>query len=338
MALARRRVRTDAVESSGIRFDGAATVLDPLSMAKPSLCVCILLMSLIDFMVPPAMAKNVWSDHRVQNLSCKNVSSDSVARAIRPSVYDTANHLPYQNWSFLWGLYDLANCWSLSRFQRLYFLMREPNAGLGLTEFSNQARSEEMYDDEQGWKGFPLKGFWFLPDQTDPRWAAWESGWHESGISSPRPIERGRKPDLEFYQVLRFHQIDNLRYLKGPIARTIADNKTTWSELSKSMTNGRKPLLLLRPDPYYQHVVVAKRIEATATGANIWVYDSNSPGLERPVVWNKSTSMFSAFEIVNGMPVPDAHAPLGVFVVDRDENESLLKSLATHYQQICAQP
>ncbi|CAN5635486.1 hypothetical protein BH10BDE1_BH10BDE1_10770 [soil metagenome] len=284
-----------------------------------------------------AEARTNWSDHRVENLSCKNVTANSVAQAIRPVVYDVSNHLPYQNWSFHWGLYDLANCWSLSRFQRLYFMMREPNAGLGLTEFSNQVRSEDMYEDDHGWKGFPLKSFWFLPDQADARWRTWENGWTETG-SSPRSLARGLKADIEYYQVLRFHQIDNLRYLKGPIARTVADNQATWSDLSSSIANGRKPLLLLRPDPYYQHVVVAKRIETTATGANIWVYDSNAPSLERPVVWIKSTSMFTAFEIVDGFPVPDARAPLGVFVVDRDENEKMLESLATHYQQVCAKP
>jgi hypothetical protein len=282
-------------------------------------------------------ARAAWSDHRVQNLSCQNVTADSVALAIRPEVYEVSNHLRYRNWSFPWGFYDLANCWSLSRFQRLYFLMREPSAGLGLREFSNQARSKDMYEDEGGWKGFPLGGFWFLPDQSDARWQAWESGWNEPG-GSDRPLERGRKPDLEYYQVLRFHQIENLRYLNGPIERTVVENRSTWTELSDSITNGRKPLLLLRPDPYYQHVVVAKRIETTPTGAKIWVYDSNAPWLERPVIWNQSTAMFSAFEIVDGMPVPDSRAPLGVFIVDRDENENMLKSLATHYQQLCSKP
>ena len=277
------------------------------------------------------------SDHRVQNLSCRNVTANSVANAIRPDNFSTANHLPYKNWEFQWGFYKLAGCWSLSRFQRLYFYLREPAAGLSLTELSNQTRSEEMYEDGASWKGFPLKKFWFMPEQTNSRWPAWESGWFESGSMAP-DLERGLKPDIEYYQALRFHQLENIRLLKGPMARTIAENNATWNDLSRLVSTGRKPLIVLRPDKYYQHVVVVKRIQATASGADLWVYDSNAPWLDRKVVWDKKSSMFTAFEVVDGMPVPDARAALGVFIVDEDENERVLESLAVHYQNLCSAP
>jgi hypothetical protein len=281
-----------------------------------------------------AEAKSL-SDHRVKNLSCQSVNSDSVAKAIRPEVYSQANHLPYQNWSFQWGVYQLAGCWSLSRFQRLYFYMHEPKATPSMNEFSDQVRSEEMYDDGREWKGFPLDRFAFMPNQADATWTNWEKGWFETG-TNPRALERGLKPDIEYYQALRFHQIDNLKYLRGPLARTVTENNTTWSELSGLIASGRKPLMLLRPAVYTQHVVVAKRIEVTATGAKIWVYDSNSPLIERAVTWDRATAMFSAFEIIDGMAVPDPHAALGVFLVDGDENEKLLDSLAEHYRSVCA--
>ncbi len=207
-----------------------------------------------------------------------------------------------------------------------------------MTDFSNQARSKDMYDDGQGWKAFPLDKFWFLPDQGDSRWTSWENGWYESG-SSPQALERGLKPDIEYYQALRFHQLENIKYLKGPLARTPAENDTTWSDLSSLIANGRHPLILLRPARYNQHVVVAKRIEKTTTGANIWVYDSNAPSIERMVVWDQTSAMFTAFDIVNGLRgVSDPSAALGVFIVDDEENERLLESLATHYTAVCARP
>lgn len=278
------------------------------------------------------------NDHRVQNLSCQNVTADSVARSIRSDVFSVKNHLPYQNWAFQYGAYQLAGCWSLSRFQRLYFYLREPAALVGMTEFSNQARSQDMYEDDQGWKAFPLRQFWFLPDQSDARWANWEKGWIQAGGAQPRGLARGLKPDIEYYQALRFHQLENIRYLKGPIARTVAENQTTWSDLSTLIAKGRKPLILLRPDRYYQHVVIVKRIDFTKSGAKLWVYDSNSPWAERHVLWDSASSMFTAFDVIDGMPVPDSRAPVGVFIVDQDENENMLRSLATHYRQVCARP
>lgn len=285
-----------------------------------------------------AAARSAVSDHRVRNLSCSNVTADTVAAALKPEVFSMDHHLPYRNWSFRYGAYELANCWSLSRFQRLYFHLREPASAPSLQNFSDQARSREMYEDDQGWKPFPIKGFWFVPDQSDARWRAWEKGWTQPAVSWPYGLDRGLKPDIEYYQALRFHQLENLRYLKGPIERTPAENRATWTELSKLVSTKRLPLILLRPDRYYQHVVVVKGLEVTKTGAKIRVYDSNSPWGEREMYWDDATAMFSAFNIVNGMPVPDPTAPVGVFIVDKDENEAMLRSLATHYRAVCAKP
>ncbi len=275
------------------------------------------------------------SDHRVLSLSCGNVTANSVAKALRLDAFDMSHHLPVRNWAFRYGLYDLAGCWSLSRFQRLYFYLREPGRSPAFTDFSNQARSMEMYESENEWKAFPLDKFRFVPDYTDPLWAKWEKGMLESGWSA-RPLERGLKPDIEYYQALRFHQLENLRYLKGPNERTPVENSKLFAEVQSLLASGRHPLLLLRPDRYYQHVVLAKRIDYTATGATIWVYDSNSPWFERPVQWHRANQMYSAFEIINGMPVPDPRANIGVFIVDQDENERLLESLAAHYKIQCS--
>ncbi len=297
-----------------------------------------ILIAFSNFLPVAASARSSISDHRVKNLSCANVTADSVASALKPDVFSTAHHLPYQNWSFRYGAYELANCWSLSRFQRLYFHLRDPASAPSLQNFSDQVRSREMYEDDQGWKPFPLKGFWFVPDQADSRWRAWEKGWTQPSVQWPQGLERGLKPDIEYYQALRFHQLENIRYLKGPIERTPAENQATWSELSKLVASRRLPLILLRPDRYYQHVVVVKSLELTKTGAKIRVYDSNAPWSEREMFWDSATSMFTAFDIVYGMPIPDPAAPVGVFIVDKDENEEMLRSLATHYRAVCAKP
>ncbi len=289
----------------------------------------------IIFLASQQAAGGFISDHRVKNLNCSNVNADSVAKALRDEAFEVSQHLPVRNWAFRYGLYDLAGCWSLSRFQRLYFYLREPGRNPAFADFSNQARSREMYEDEHEWKPVPLDKYWFVPDFTDPIWAKWEKGTVESGWSA-RPLERGLKPDIEYYQALRFHQLENIRYLNGPNERTRAENAKLINEIHGLLQSGRHPLILLRPDRYYQHVVLAKKIDFTPEGATIWVYDSNSPWIERPLYWHRSEQMFSAFEIIDGMPVPDSKAFVGVFIIDQDENERLLESLAAHYKSQCA--
>lgn len=127
-----------------------------------------------------------------------------------------------------------------------------------------------------------------MPDLSESLWRDWERGTTESGWSGGH-LSRGRKPDIEFYQVHRFHQ----------------------------------------------HVVMVKEIQWTAEGASLRVYDSNSSWLDREVVWHRREEMFSAFDVINGMPVPDPRAFVGVFLVDQDENERVLESLVSHYRQVC---
>lgn len=110
------------------------------------------------------------------------------------------------------------------------------------------------------------------------------------------------------------------------------------AEIQSLVARGRKPLIILRPDRYYQHVVMIKDIQPTPIGASIRVYDSNSPWLDREVVWHRNEEMFSAFDVINGMPVPDASAFVGVFIVDQEENERVLESLVAHYRQVCQSP
>lgn len=302
---------------------------------------CRLFASLIvvGFVTSPVQAQ-VISDHRVEELACSNLNGkmdsakDQLAQAIRNDVFFEIHHVPVQNWGFRYGLYDLAACWSMSRFQRLYFFLREPGSMRSLVELSNQARAHEMYEDEFGWKSFPLNRYWFLPEYGDPIWRDWERGFTENGWSGVS-LSRGLKPDIEFYQAFRFHQLENIRYVGGPDSRTRVENRKTWSTIQDLIARGRKPLIILRPDRYYQHVVMVKDVQFTPQGASLRVYDSNSPWMDREVIWHRAEEMFSAFDVINGMPIPDPRAFIGVFVVDQDENERLLESLVAHYRQIC---
>jgi hypothetical protein len=282
----------------------------------------------------------VVSDHRVDSLDCSKMNGkledakDHLALSIRPDVFQEWHNLPNRNWSFRYGLYDLAACWSLSRFQRLYFFLREPGKTPTIRELSDQARAHEMYEDETGWKSFPLKRFWFLPDYSEPIWRDWERGVLENGWSGA-PLARALKEDLEFYQIYRFHQLENIRYIRGPDSRTPAENRTTWSSIRELVARGRKPLIILRPDRYYQHVVLVKEIQMNPRGAILKVYDSNSPWMDKDVIWHQNEEMFTAFDVIDGMPVPNPKAYVGVFIVDEDENERLLESLVTHYRHVC---
>src|SRR4051794_22061346 len=93
-----------------------------LGSAVLSLSIHSVMISALFVISDHAFAKTL-TDHRVKSLSCQNVTADSVARAMKPEVFSSSNHLPYENWSFQWGLYELGDCWSLSRFQRLYFYL-----------------------------------------------------------------------------------------------------------------------------------------------------------------------------------------------------------------------
>ena len=63
-------------------------------------------------------AKNI-SDELVENLSCENITTDSIYAHIKDDGFSVERSILQQNWST--GV--IANCWSLSHAQRLHFYL-----------------------------------------------------------------------------------------------------------------------------------------------------------------------------------------------------------------------
>jgi hypothetical protein len=271
----------------------------------------------------PVYAQNVLSDDLVTNLSCENLSKGKILQSIDPQrAFAASRHIPIKNWSFSVGLYDLANCWSLSHSQRILFylgrndLQESPEA---LTQSLNMIRK-------------------YLPkNQIYNEWhmVPWNLDWFEKmlqGIDSNRNFRN----DVQAYQNRRFHDVDNASYLNGNRERSTKENVSSFQTLTQNMSEKRLTSLLLRPALRTQHVVVAKYSITRPTGEiDYFVYDSNYPEKEMTVTYHPKTQHFYAPEIVDYFKISRPQDPIGVFLVDNQDIDPMIDSLFNYYQQTC---
>lgn len=298
----------------------------------------------LSFYSPQAIS---LEDERFPGLSCKDVTeSEDPAKTIlhffsRTKVDSSELHVPVRNWSFSVGLYDLANCWSLSRFQRLtYYLGRSQSAEnskkvektLDMIRLFLPALRGESADITNeyrpSWNLFPWTAT-FLKKLFQGR-----EDWVGQGIH----VFRNFKTDIETYQNYRFHDlIRNFPYVLDDNARPKDVNAKTFRNLSQLTKSNALPLILIRPIRWTQHVVLAKRVvPLNESWSRVWVYDSNLPEVENYFDYNSSTQEFHAPEVVRGFAgVKDPWRPVGVFIVDEGERRDVLDYLVEYFQERC---
>lgn len=278
------------------------------------------------------------TDDLVENLDCRQVSESEVLRKLRRTTIDSAEfHTPWTNWSFSAGLYELANCWSLSRFQMLStYLGHDSSPQSSVRETLNmiRLRFENQNPDAKPTATYsaPLTTF------------NWSSDYFQQLVQGVTDSQNGRsvirnfKSEIEAYQVYRFHDLlRNWRYIWSGRERSTKENAKSLNQLSQNLAQNKMTLLLLRPHRLSQHVVMAKRFEKiSSTVTRFWVYDSNSPRTEQSFYYRHDVQQFFAPDIVRGLAhVTDPYVPVGLFIVDEKERDSAVKKLAQHYKKRC---
>jgi hypothetical protein len=290
------------------------------------------------------------ADERFPNLRCQEVNKgldgDRLLSYFSRNQIDGASlHIPVANWGFSVGLYDLANCWSLSRFQRLAYFLGRPHQLSDATSVQKTLDMTRLFLPEirEEGDGFGNR----IVNRYHPSWALfpWSYrffaqlwGGYAQELSDGSAFHRDFKHDIELYQNYRFHNlIYNFPYILADNARPTWVNRKTITRLKTNLTQNALPLILIRPVLWSQHVVLAKRFQIlNPDWVRIWVYDSNYPRIENYMDYNVQTSEFYAPEIIRGLAyVRDPWKPVGVFIIDEGERRDVLNFLVKYFKQRC---
>ncbi|GIL21266.1 MAG: hypothetical protein BroJett041_23800 [Candidatus Jettenia caeni] len=286
------------------------------------------------------LSRQSVTDHLVQDLSCENLTVDSIFQAISVDrAFNPSQHIPLRNWSFQSGPYRLANCWSLSRSQRLIFYLGQfPDAQLDELTVLNMLRGSEPYSYSDG-----PKEWYKIPYTTFP----WNSETFEKllkkqhqDIGQGTILDRHFKAEVEHYQNYRFHDlIRNFKFILDGRERSPDENKSTIQYLQANLKKNRLTLVLIRASRWVQHVVLAKKISQNNNNEiQIEVYDSNQPDRKSIFTYNQSEKHFYAPQLIQGLQgVTDIQSPVGLFIVDEKETTFIGKTLLKHYQAACGE-
>ncbi len=280
-------------------------------------------------------AGDIISDSVVSNLDCSDLSQESFLKSFQQQPRTSKEwHIPVQNWSFSVGLYDLAGCWSLSRSQRLitYLGRTELKATPALIESSlNQFRKYIPWLDEEGRTRFSVhRQYQWIP------WGREAFSSYQKGFTS-EDFTRNFKNDIEAYQNLRFHRIQNIGMIRGDRERSRSQNQKSFLRLKANLEQNKITLVNLRPKRTVQHVVMIKDMTLTHRGHyEFRVYDSNYPFKDQFFSYDPQTQHFYAPEIIKAFrTVSQPEAAVGLYIVDEKEREDLIEALVKTYQRMC---
>lgn len=283
------------------------------------------------------IAANPISDHLVENLSCQNLSKETLLQSMRADFASINNQIPVKNWGFNAGIYDIAGCWSLSRSQRLFYYL----SGFDLRPEHTLKNNLDMIG-----RWVPVWNNFGYIDYKDAKtlslmppfqvmFPELQRGYEQS--VGPKKVLRSFKEDIEVYQIHRFHQfLKNKDYVTGNRERDVKFNRISIATLLKNMDTRRLTLVNLRPALKSQHVVLVKRYEKISDHEILFkVYDSNHPDIENEIFYNLKTEHFYAPSIVKDFKIERPEDPIGLFVVDEEEREQALDLLVKYYRQLC---
>ncbi|WP_413293454.1 hypothetical protein ACLSU7_18900 [Bdellovibrio sp. HCB185ZH] len=306
-----------------------------------------------------AEAKSI-SDSFVKQLSCQNLTVDSIYQAIQPTAFHRYFHIPVANWKFHSGGPTLGVCWGLSSAQRKMFylarfdekeeLSRSDLLRKTLTMFRGAEFTAQQSGNGQArmiqtpatlevlkYSDRSLMSSWALEERKpDGLFPMLNRGYKETinGAATWMTF----KLDLERSQQQHFFRGGNLKMIAGDTAdRSSVENLLTVTQLEKNLKAKRLTMMVLRGGTTTQHVVVAKEIIDMGKYFLIMVYDSNNPLVDMPMYYQKSTQSFHAPAIMSILEKSGDHGrPLGVFIVDEDEQVSIDAALLKYYKAECA--
>ncbi len=301
----------------------------------------------------------VIEDSLVSNLSCQNLTVDSIYRAIRDDAFDESRNLPIRNWAFRHGATPLAGCWGLSSAQRVVSYLARYNESSGSAMSERVASALDMIrgqfveaaynvDDNYGQNNFyhasPLKEYHVfaveessmrssLGQGSDSFWNSLMAGYNQQ--LNGNYLARNFRAEIEASQVAHFFRGGNLRMGMGSGPLSVEENHSTWALLKTNLDQKKLTLINLRSTRTVQHIVMAKSYRELPQGfAEIRVYDSNQPSRDRLVFFHKASGHFYAPDVFK-LLLSEPNIPLGVFVVDEHERTALEKALLVHYRSLC---
>lgn len=250
----------------------------------------------------------VISDSLVKGLRCAELSADTVLSNLQPDAFDSSHNLPIRNWHDAAGI---GHCWSLSHAQRLIYFLGHTGREAPLVEDAHEL---------SGIIGNPLTHL-----------AAFDL------TSSYFNDESRLRSDLEFYQLARFSNPQNLGLLFGGRDRSESDNEQTFDQVRADLHKNWLPMLVLRLNPVEQHVVLVKGIhDPEADGTVVMdLYDSNLPDMDVQMTYSTTEHEFTAPDYIN--EITKTSGPVGIFLVDDQDMQKIQDALVAYYSKICAQ-
>lgn len=290
------------------------------------------------------------SDRLVQNLDCQKLNLSNLKKSIDKNFSAKEFHLPLQNYGIPYMGSEIANCWSLSRTQRLLFYLGRSENDVQNKKLAvlNLVRGSEPYiSDEQikEWTQLDYDTFWWPEDEQLRRQLLQE--WLKpinQNLDAEKIIKRSFKDDLEYFQKRRFGDfIRNGKYIIRSGARAPRINRQTVAKLKFLLQQNELPMIIIRENRMAQHVVIIKSFQETidSKGVNeikFTVYDSNTPWSDNELRFTGYTDHFYAPKIMTGLVgVRNPNAAMGVFIVDENERAYVLNKLFKKYQNICQQ-
>lgn len=234
--------------------------------------------------------------------------------AIRPDAFSVERQLPIKNWS---APFDMAECWSLSHFQRMLFFMGR---------FGSQVDLSAVY---LGTLTDTAKGLNDFYPEVFP----------VTSSADLLDVMHDFKKDIEHYQDWRFTQLGNIEFILGERDRSPKENQRTFEKIQWDLPRGRKPLIVIRAEITWQHVVMIKSMtQVDSDTFRLTVYDSNRPDQENTLDYKVGEREFYAPLILSKslratrMDIKD---PVGVFIVDEHDMDNIERSLFDYYKGLC---
>lgn len=286
-----------------------------------------------------SLVKAEISDDLVQDLTCDSVSEEVIHRSLNPEAFSNLRHIPVKNWGFSVGLYDIANCWSLSHAQRIlfYFGQSQLQTDLAAQKIAlnmirhyvpkwSVAQNRMTYEKNKTfqqvtWNQNAFQNYW--------------NGFQEK--VGKEAVLRNFKNDTETYQNHRFHSLlKNAEFITGNRERSTKKNLETLALLKGNLSQNKLTLIVLRPALRAQHVVLLKNILTRPNGIiEFEAYDSNFPEKSQFVWFDPNTKHYYAPDIVAPLGVKNPEKPIGLFIVDEDDRGDMMKELVKAYQRKC---
>lgn len=308
---------------------------------------------------PATKSSRTINDSLVQNLSCQNLSVNTIYRSIRDEAFAESRNMDIVNWNFSSGGFTIGNCWALASTQRMLSYLARYNQS---SNMSKEARRELVLnmvrrgvpavqaDDSTPERGNrnqnrdrvvtkALKTYSVFPVEGNSVADSYDFWWdlragYDMNLSRKFTVRRSLRDDMQVNQGNHFYRMGNVGMGLGSGATSPKENYETLKTLMRNADGRRLTLINLRLDRTIQHIVMVKSYKKTGSGDVVFtVYDSNQPTRDQEVVYYSRSGTFTSAGVAKALAVTTK--PLGVFVVDEQERQDFEVAMLKHYRTVC---